>query len=29
MHARIRPHSFVVLHLPSGLLKVLEVVPNT
>ncbi|KKY18637.1 putative eukaryotic translation initiation factor gamma [Diplodia seriata] len=29
MHSRIRPHSFVVLRLPSGLLKVLEIVPNT
>lgn len=29
MHARIRPHSFVVLRLPSGLLKVVEIVPNT
>ncbi|OMP89331.1 tRNA (adenine(58)-N(1))-methyltransferase non-catalytic subunit trm6 [Diplodia seriata] len=29
MHTRIRPHSFVVLRLPSGLLKVLEIVPNT
>ncbi|OJD30073.1 eukaryotic translation initiation factor gamma subunit [Diplodia corticola] len=29
MHTRIRPHSYVVLRLPSGLLKVLEVVPNT
>ncbi|KAK0662706.1 tRNA (adenine(58)-N(1))-methyltransferase non-catalytic subunit trm6 [Lasiodiplodia hormozganensis] len=29
MHSRIRPHSYVVLRLPSGLLKVLEIVPNT
>ncbi|KAF2142798.1 uncharacterized protein K452DRAFT_202030, partial [Aplosporella prunicola CBS 121167] len=29
MHAYIRPNSFIVLRLPSGLLKVLEIVPNT
>ncbi|KAF2474175.1 Gcd10p-domain-containing protein [Lindgomyces ingoldianus] len=29
MHSHIRPHTHVVLRLPSGILKVLEIKPNT
>ncbi|KAK8246780.1 Gcd10p family-domain-containing protein [Phyllosticta capitalensis] len=29
VHSRIRPHTHIVLRLPSGLLKVVEIAPNT
>ncbi|KAF2087524.1 hypothetical protein K490DRAFT_41635 [Saccharata proteae CBS 121410] len=29
MHSRIRPHTFIALRLPSGLYKVVQIIPNT
>lgn len=29
MHSYVRPNTHIVLRLPSGVLKVLEITPNT
>jgi len=29
MHSLVRPHTHIALRLPSGLLKIIEILPNT